>query len=178
MGDMKTLLSNQADELEGQIGVPIEVVASYPLRPGAALELYYAPRNGVRLGGRFGYVETGGRIDYRDYSGHFTLDHRLTRWTFGVLGEHRFSSFSAPVPLQIWGISAVRYAQTSFTATSEVAVNQEVSESTILDLTTDRGGDCLRGHARVDYGPTLPWGRVVSWGKDEGRRPTGTDRRA
>lgn len=153
MGDLNTILSNQADAIEANVGVSAEVVESYPVRPSISVEGYGWIDVGTRFGVNIGYVETGGRVDYRDFSGRLTFDHTVTRWVFGPFVERRFYRRSGSFPLMLWGTLGTRYSRSTVKMTSQISVNGESNQSEILNVDVTSYGIVPGLAVESGYGP-------------------------
>ena len=83
MNDMK----KHQMELKAQFPVGVKVIKSFPSYWFYDLSITGNVSDRVRVGGTIGFMSTGGRMDYRDYSGSIGCDQIATTWTPAFRGD-------------------------------------------------------------------------------------------
>ena len=90
MSDESGLQNDLLNQLTGQV-IPAVAVESFPPYYGLQLQLVYILRSNAgkeyHLGFFLDQASTGGRIDYKDYSGEIKLDQLFQAFSFGPVGE-------------------------------------------------------------------------------------------
>jgi hypothetical protein len=86
MSDLKVLQNEVLDDFQ-VLNIHGEIVHSYPPYYGFEIGLLFPlskdTKNKTFIGGQFAYTSTGGRIDYRDYTGELTIDQVAVLYSFG-----------------------------------------------------------------------------------------------
>lgn len=110
-GDLRSMQAELAEQIRGS-GIDASIVESFPNYYGLQFQFVFSnsktPYRGLAWGGYFDLASTGGRIQYKDYSGEVTADEILSAYSLGFLLEERVlitseleCSFNVGVPF-IW----------------------------------------------------------------------------
>lgn len=111
MSDLKKVQTEiQSDMINS--GIPASIVESFPPYFGLQLEIVlpatFINAADLNYGFLIDFSSTGGRVDYKDYSGEVKFDQVVKAFSFGVLiefqkikNEHLFFTYGLKVPLII-----------------------------------------------------------------------------
>ncbi len=95
MKDNKDLQEEMLNQLPENIAYKIVDEFPVSLQADLGIDIDLKP-NDITLGGFLNYAMTHGRIDYRDYSGRFTIDQNVERFVIGAKGmKHLGAGFWA-----------------------------------------------------------------------------------
>lgn len=84
--NMKEMKKHQS-ELKVQFPTDVKIIKSFPAFWFYELSLTGKITNRVRIGGAIGFTSTGGRMDYRDYSGEIECNQLTTAWVTAIQSE-------------------------------------------------------------------------------------------
>ena len=86
-GDLRRSQDVALDGLRGELGIAAEATDRFPPFPSVRLDASFPFFGDQVLGLEAGFSSSGGRVDYRDYSGAYRYDQLVERRFAGVYGE-------------------------------------------------------------------------------------------
>src|SRR5438477_595073 len=97
------------DEFLTSSGLPMKIVDNFPIYYSFGLKGVFRINDASAVGAMLEYMSTGGRLDYKDYSGHALLDQALKATQYGVYYQFKINHS------EIWQLFGTVYASAIFT---------------------------------------------------------------
>jgi len=73
-----------------QQGIPVKIVDKFPSYFGVEIQFLTKIKNNSYIGFYYGYLSTGGRIHYQDYSGEVKIDQVISGNSVGIYSQFAF----------------------------------------------------------------------------------------
>jgi len=122
------------EEFRKDSGLPLKVVDKFPIFPSFGLSMAVKTSRMSSLGLSFEYHSTGGRLDYRDYSGYAKFDQLLNSTQLGLLFQYQITD-SEKWPVFLTGY--VAKVSTHNSMKSEISLGSNLKSQTLELLSTN-----------------------------------------
>ena len=171
--NMKHLKDLQKEILDGLHwdGIDAKAFDNFPSTLSYQIQ-YLKKTKGSKLGFCFEFVSTGSRLDYRDYSGKYSFDQILNRYSFGFHGEQ--------TPFIKISNNLIQYIQVSYLLTTlELQERLEIYDATLDNSSTtflSHGGALELGFSYIlfksplvimfDLGGSITYSQAFFWEKN------------